>query len=225
MTEGIAARVGRIISGSINSLIDAVENTAPQVVMEQAIREVDDVIDEVRLELGRIAANKHLANTRLQEENRKHASLEEQLGVAVKQVRDDLAEAAIAQQLDIEAQIPILERTLADCTDREKELESYIIALQSKRREMREELNRFVTAQRQAQTSEQVNAAGSRTLDSKVDKAGSAFDRILDKATAMPGRRSSPGATTAAQLAELEELNRKHRIQERLAAIKAANKD
>ena len=41
MSESISTRVGRIISGTINSLVDAVENAAPEAVMEQAVREVD----------------------------------------------------------------------------------------------------------------------------------------------------------------------------------------
>ena len=53
MKESMGARVGRIISGDFNSLVDAVENAAPEVVMEQAIREVDSAIDEVRAELAR----------------------------------------------------------------------------------------------------------------------------------------------------------------------------
>ncbi|MCP5197882.1 MAG: PspA/IM30 family protein [Gammaproteobacteria bacterium] len=221
MTESIATRVSRIISGGLNALVDAVENVAPEIVMEQAIREMGTVIDEVRHELGLTAANKHLASTRFQEENHKHAKLAEQISVAVQQERDDLAAAAVAQQLDIEAQFPILERTLADCVTREKELESYITALQGKRREMQEELARYTAARQQAQSSEQGATAIARTLETKVEKAGSAFDRILEKATGMPGRRSPPDIAIAAQLAELEELSRKHRIQERLAAIKA----
>jgi phage shock protein A len=41
MAETIGTRVGRIIAGSVHALIDAVENTAPDMVMEQAIREID----------------------------------------------------------------------------------------------------------------------------------------------------------------------------------------
>ena len=72
MKESLIGRVGRIISGSFNSLIDAIENVAPETVMSEAIREIDAAIDDVRAELGRVVAAKHLANSRLMEENRKH---------------------------------------------------------------------------------------------------------------------------------------------------------
>ncbi len=52
MKESITGRVGRIVSSSVNALVDAIENVAPAMVMEEAIREVDAVLDEVRAELG-----------------------------------------------------------------------------------------------------------------------------------------------------------------------------
>jgi len=98
MKESIGSRVGRLIAGSVNAVISAVENAAPEVVMEQALREIDGATDEVRTELGRVIAAKHLANKRLIEESRKHESLAEQIELAVKQGREDLAEAAIARR-------------------------------------------------------------------------------------------------------------------------------
>lgn len=114
MKESMSSRVGRLIAGSVNAVIDAVENAAPEVVMEQALREIDGATDEVRTELGRVIAGKHLANKRLVEESRKHEALAEQIELAVKEGREDLAEAAIARQFDIEAQIPVLESSIAD---------------------------------------------------------------------------------------------------------------
>ena len=52
MAETLASRVGRLISGTANSLVDAIENAAPEIVMEQALREIDQAIDDVRAELG-----------------------------------------------------------------------------------------------------------------------------------------------------------------------------
>ena len=65
MAESIASRVGRIVSGSVNALVSAVENAAPETVMAEAIQEIDRAIDEVRVELGRVLGEKHLASTRL----------------------------------------------------------------------------------------------------------------------------------------------------------------
>jgi len=225
MKESLIGRVGRIISGSFNSLIDVIENAAPETVMSEAIREIDAAIDDVRVELGRVVAGKHLANRRLMEENRKHEDLGEKIELAVKEGRDDLAEAAISQQIDIEAQIPVLEATINDCGNNEKELEGYITALQAKKREMKEELRQFRESTKETVTfssaSSDSGVEASSDVERKVAKAESAFERIAEKATGIPGGGRTADRQTATKLAELEEIARKNRIQERLAAIKS----
>lgn len=222
MKESLAGRVGRIISGSANALISAVENAAPEVVLEEIIREIDGAIDDVRTELGRQLAAKHLANNRLMEENRAHDELSEQIATAVAEGRDDLAEAGISRQLDIEAQIPILERAIAEAGDKERELEGYAQALLARKREMREELKRLAAARAES-SSVAIGGAGAAnsTVASRVAKAEAAFDRILEKQSGLGGGRATPDAANAAKLAELEELTRNNRIKERLAAVKA----
>ena len=60
----------------------------------------------------------------------------------------------------------------------------------------------------------------SSDVERKVAKAESAFERIAEKATGIPGGGRTADRQTATQLAEVEEIARKNRIQERLAAIK-----
>jgi len=220
MSENIAKRVGRLVSGSFNAMVDAVENAAPSTVMEQAIREVDEAIDEVRAELGKVVANKHLASKRLMEENRKHEEIGGKIELALKEGRDDLAETAIAQQMDIEAQVPVLETSITDAAEQEAELEGYIKALKGKRREMEEELVRF-RASGDASPGESRGEAKGSAVETKVDKASSAFDRVMNRASGMPGMSGPADRVSAAKMAELDDLSRQNAIQERLARIKA----
>lgn len=219
MKEPISSRVGRIISSSVNAVVGAIENVAPAMVMEEAIREVDGVIDEVRVELGRGVAQKHLADQRLVDSRQRYDDLKDQAKIAINEGRDDLAEAAIEQQMDIEVQIPILEKAVADVNSQQVEMEGYINALQAKKREMKEELRRLksVEAKADAPGAETVTKGGS--IAAKAEKATSAFDRLLEKNTGLPTTGTDTGK--AAKLAELEELTRKNRVQERLAAMKA----
>lgn len=219
MSESITRRVARLVSGSVNALVDAVENSAPETVMEQAIRELDVAIADTRSELGQQVAQKHLASKKLMEENSRYEVLASQLEVAVANGRDDLAEAGIAEQMDIEARIPVLEAAIADGTAREKELEGFVQALQAKKREMQAELRAFVQAQ---QASSQAASAAAQRGDTAADKAGrasDAFGRVLEKASGIAGRDTNLG--NAGKLAELEDLARKNRVAERLAALKA----
>lgn len=225
MKERLINRIGRIISGSFNSLVDAIENAAPETVMEEAIREIDAAIDDVRTELGRLIANKHLANSRLMAENKDHEDLSDKIALALQNSREDLAETAVARQLDIEAQIPVLEATIKDCADQEKELEGYVSALLAKKRQMQEELREYKQSRADATaTTDEPGAAASgeaTDVDRRVQGAQSAFERILEKATGLPGAPGSSDRQTATKLAELESMSRKNRIQERLVAIKS----
>ena len=228
MKERLINRIGRIISGSFNSLVDAIENAAPETVMIEAIREIDTAIEDVRAELGRVIANKHLANTRLMAENKDHEDLSDKIELALKNGREDLAETAVARQLDIEAQIPILEATIKDCGDQEKELEGYVNALLAKKRQMQDELREYkqsridTTSVNQTGTAESGDATD---VDRRVRSAESAFERIMEKATGLPGAPGSGDRQTATQLADLESMAHKNRIQERLLSIKSKMDD
>ena len=223
MKESITVRVGRIISGGANALIDAVEGAAPTVILQEAIREIDGAIDEVQAEVARSIARRHIANTRLMEANDLHEELGKRISVAIKEDRDDLAEAALGRQMDIEVQIPVLERDIASAGHEQKELEGYSVALHAKKREMKEDLKKFVNSREQAKGMVDGTTAPGKSgkPERKVSKAVSAFDRILEKQTGLSGMPISGGRRTVAELAELEDMARQNRIKERLAEAKA----
>ena len=229
MKDGIATRVGRIISGSVNALIDAVESAAPTVMMEEAIREINGAIEELRSDLKDLVANRRMANTRLMEENRRHEDLAEKIVLAVQEDRDDLAGIAISQQLDIEAQIPVLERTIAEGGEREKELNEYVSALQARRREMTDELRSYLSSRDRAgagTTDTDPSSPGGDVTERAARRAQAAevgFDRILEQQTGL-SRSTSQDEKTAARLTELEEMARANRVQERLLEIRETKK-
>ncbi|MFC6633965.1 PspA/IM30 family protein [Microbulbifer taiwanensis] len=218
MKEGLVKRISRLISASANALVDSVESATPQLVMEQAIREIDDAIAEVRDQLGKAEAAKYLSSKTLNDENNRHAALTGQIEIAVKEGRDDLAEAAIAKQMDIEAQLPVLEKAISEADAEINELNSYISALQGKKRDMREQLREFAKASEHIVDGTNGEAqGGSRRTADKVDQAEGAFNRVLERA----GVPTSESSADASKLAELEELARSNRIKERLAKIKS----
>ena len=218
MKEGLVKRISRIISASANAVVDSVESATPQLIMEQAIREIDDAIAEVRDQLGKAEAAKYLSSKTLNDENSRHSTLSEQIEVAVQQGRDDLAEAAIAKQMDIEAQIPVLEKAIAETDQEIGELNAYISALQGKKREMREQLREYAKASEHVSNGPSGEQRGnSRATANKVEQATGAFNRVLEKA----GVPTAESSADASKLAELEELARSNRIKERLAKIKS----
>lgn len=220
MSETLSRRVGRLVSGGFHALIDAAENLTPEAVMNESIREIERAVDEVRAELGKVLAQKHLAAKKMADESNRHEAIDANLQAAVDAGRDDLAEAGIAEQMDIEARLPILENTIADCAAQEKELEGFIAALQAKKREMQQQLQDWRAAQQSMGTGKTAGGNGSdlNRIARDAEKSGNAFDRVMGRQNSV---HSSTDAAQLAKLKELEDLSRNNRIAERLAALKA----
>ncbi|OFO28482.1 hypothetical protein HMPREF3052_05860 [Neisseria sp. HMSC056A03] len=217
MSETLSRRVGRLVSGGFHALIDAAENLAPEAVMNESIREIERAVDEVRAELGKVLAQKHLAAKKMAAESNRHEAIDANLQAAVAAGRDDLAEAGIAEQMDIEARLPVLENTIADCAAQEKELEGFIAALQAKKREM-QQLQDWRAAQQSAGAGKAAGGSDLNRIARDAEKSGNAFDRVMGRQNAV---HSSTDAAQLAKLKELEDLSRNNRIAERLAALKA----
>ncbi|WP_063068379.1 PspA/IM30 family protein [Neisseria flavescens] len=220
MSETLSRRVGRLVSGGFHALIDAAENLAPEAVMNESIREIERAVDEVRAELGKVLAQKHLAAKKMADESNRHEAIDANLQAAVDAGRDDLAEAGIAEQMDIEARLPVLENTIADCAAQEKELEGFIAALQAKKREMQQQLQDWRAAQQNIDTGKTAGGNGSNLnrIARDAEKSGNAFDRVMGRQNSV---HNSTDAAQLAKLKELEDLSRNNRIAERLAALKA----
>ncbi len=219
MADSLKTRVGRVIAGSMHALLDKIEDLNPQAAMEQAIREAEGVIDEVRHELGLASANRHLAQQQHAKLNRSHEDLRNQIAQALAAQRDDLARAAVARQIDIEAQIPVLETTLADLARQEQELQGFTAALLAKKREMQEALADFRKSR--AATESAAQPQGQSHVEQCLGKVADAFDKIYQRQTGLDGTQRAGDLAQAARLSELEQLVRDHKIAERMAQIKA----
>jgi len=214
--DGIASRVGRIISGSAKKVVEILESATPEIVMEEAINEIDGAIFEVRGELGKLEAERHLANKQISDAESKLKTLSNQIEIALDEGRDDLAEAAVQRQIDIESQLPILKKSVTEPGETISELTNYITALQAKKREMRDELREWRKSKEIAEKVAQGTKESPSTIDARVARAENAFDRIISKSTS-----SRIDANHASKLAELEELARDTKVKERLSQIKA----
>ncbi len=222
MSEVLTQRVKRLISGSANVIVTAMEDAAPEMVMEEAIREVDTAIEDIRAELGQVLTRQYHASQRIAAENQRHEELVERIRIALKEKRDDLAESGVESLLDIEAQIPLLEAVLTETREAQEELENYITALQARRREMQDELNAFRAANDSlaSQVKTPAGAGGANQIHRRVDKASQSFERVMERAGGFRRSGSTTDRKTAAMTAELEELARRNRVSERLAALR-----
>ena len=220
MSESLLGRVARLVGGTFTTVVDAAENAAPEVVARQAIEEVDGAIDEVRTEIGRKQANRHNANRELASLNDREANLKAQIQTALQQQRDDLAEAGASELVGIEDRLPIIESLVAATQEEEQKLAHYLAGLRSKRDEMERDLQLIRDRKRQDKGQVSGAAEGSApgsNVERRVEKAGGAVARVKASVTGLP---TAADTGDAAARAELEELHRKNRVAERLAALK-----
>lgn len=211
-------RVSQIIVGSAHALLDKVEDQAPEAMMEQAIRKVEGVIDDVRTELGRAAANRHLAQQQHADLSVRHLEFTTKAEEAIALQREDLGRVAVTQQLSIEAQIPIIKAILTDITAKEKELSGYVDALIAKKREMEEALTQFI-ASRKVVSAPGSTAAGN-TTQVTVDKASDSFERVFRRHSGMALLTQKISADETAKLQELADLVQSKKVDARLVQLR-----
>ncbi len=224
MSENIGVRVRRIISANLNSLVDAMEQSNADGIMREAIREVERALDDVKSELGKTMAAKaqcQRAITRTREKISEHG---DKAAFAIEQGREDLAAAAIARQIDLERHIPVFEATLATHNEKEAELNSYAGALSARMAEMECDLAAFSQAGMMNAPDDHMNTANStvQSAERRAENAGRTFDRVLGGTMGAGTPQSKALRETAAQLHELDKLQRDDDIGQRLAALKAS---
>jgi phage shock protein A len=214
-TEGVVARVGRVMAGMAHSVVDMAEQANPEAVLAQALREIDGAIDEVRTELGRAKGEQIRVEARMKQLEEERGALEKRIDTALKNGRDDLAEAGVARQLDIEAQANLLAQLRAESQGEIQKLESSLDAIRASRREAEERLQdlRHTTA-----TAPDGTVMGAR--DGAVDRANARVVRALNVTGRITGVPNGPAVQNAGALQDLEALHRDNQIKERLAQLK-----
>ncbi|MEA2029685.1 MAG: PspA/IM30 family protein [Campylobacterota bacterium] len=140
MGESMASRVTRLISGSINALIDKAEDISPQIVRQEGIREVETMIDKVKIALGKESVKKLQLQEATQNLTKEYETLTSQIGIALEKEREDLAKSAIAKQIELESQALSKKEALSTLNDNITKLEGYIDALGKKKLQLKKEL-------------------------------------------------------------------------------------
>lgn len=215
-TEGVVARVGRVMAGMAHSVVDMAEEANPEAVVAQALREINGAIDEVRTELGRAKGEQMRIEARMKQLEEERGTLEARIDTALKNGRDDLAEAGIARQLDIEAQSNLLAQLRAEAEGEIQKLESSLDAVRASRREAEDRLRDLRHATTVAPDG---TATGGR--DSAIDRANAKIEKALNATGRITGVPNGPAVQNAGALQDLEALHRDNQIKERLAQLKA----
>ena len=120
MAESIFARVSRLLSATVEDAVDRMEQAGGDVVMQEAIREADRAIDQVKAERESAMARRLQAARQQKMLTERAEELTAKAKFAVSQGRDDLAEAALSRQIDFEAQAEKLAPCSSSCARRSR---------------------------------------------------------------------------------------------------------
>ena len=221
MSDTLLTRIARLVSGLAHNAIEQAEGVASVPVMEQAIRDIDAATTEVRAEIGKHEAVKHNLARRVAELQNEHDTLSERIAVAVKEEKDNLAEAGVGRQIDIENQLALLERSLKAEDEEIEKLTGSLAALQASRREAQARLRNLQAAAPAGGAGSPAGNSSGAHAQAKAASAMAAAERLGEKFTGVPGDERK---ISNRDLDDLAELHRQNAIQERLAKHKARMK-
>lgn len=217
-TESAVKRIGRVIAGMTNLAVDVAEGINPDAVLAQAIREIDAAADEVRVELGKATAERHRLDVRRQQLMREKDDLAGKVRVALDEDRDDLAEVGIARQVDIEAQVGVLDRLMADAEEKIIQLGETVDAIAASRREAEQTRKDYQTSRAAAVTE---GGVASGSSGDKVSGAMSKVARAQATTARITGVPAAKPNNDAKALDELAELQRQREVRSRLERLKS----
>ena len=219
MSDKLLSRISRLVSGVAHNALSQAEQAAPVPVMEQTIRDIDEATKEVRTEIGKAEATKFNLERRIADLETEHQELQAKIDLALKDDKEELAEAGVARQLDIENQVLLLKRAVGDAVEDGAKLAESLGALQASRREAQDRLRDLQSAANGGPAAG--TPAAKRGATAKASAAIETAQRVGEDLTGVPG---GSGEISNQDLEALAELQRKHQIRERLAAQKARHK-
>jgi phage shock protein A len=219
MAETIFARVSRLLSATVEDAVDRMEQAGGEAVMREAIREADRAIDEVKAQLESTMARRLHAARQQKMLTERVDELTGKASFALKEGREDLAEAALSRQVDFEAQIKKLDGVQRQAREEEQRLQDGLTALNTRKAQMEEALSAYVASRREAALGGDGPSRPGRSAEKKVDAAERAFDRVMAGSDGVGFARADAQAIN--RVAEIDGLQKSATVAERLAALKA----
>ena len=217
MTESIFTRVKRLVSGNIEDMVDSMETSGGTTVMRQAIREIDQVVSEVKKERDLATAKRLQAVRQARMYSERLYDMQEKAQFAMNEGREDLAEAALHRQIDFEAQMAKLAEVESTTAEQERQLEESVASLEIRKAHLEEELSHLETARADANLdSEHPQSKGADAVD-RVERAESAFVRAMNGAG---GTTDIAKGEHIKKVAEIETIRKQSEIAERMESLR-----
>jgi phage shock protein A len=213
-------RIGDIVAANLNDLVDRFED--PEVMLKEAIREMDTMIEGATAGTARAIADERLLSKELSDHQQKAVSWRAGAEQGVSRGDDDLARRAIARAHEHEAMAQALLAQQTSAEQRALALRSQVAAMRAKQAEARRKLASLASRRQVARTSrvqhEIAGGCSSRT------KGFARFERMHHQIEQAEAEAEALGelyeSADVSLEAEIESRERARRIEAELAAIK-----
>ncbi len=217
MAESIFNRIKRLVSGSVEDMVDNMERNGGGTVMREAIREIDRVEDEVKAKRDEATAKRLQAVRQRQLYREKLDDMHAKAQYAMDEGREDLAEAALHRQMDFESQIAKLEEVETNSTEHERQFEESLASLEMRKAHLQEELKHFEAARMEAGIAEDSSGTSERDNLQRVERAEAAFNRAMNGAG---GQTMEVDVENASKVAEIDAMQRQDEIRQRMDQLR-----
>lgn len=217
MTESIFTHVKRIVSGSVEDMVDTMERSGGPTVMRQAIRELENVVAEARKERDLETAKRLQAVRQQSMYAERLESMQEKAQYAMDQDREDLAEAALHRQMDFESQMAKLTDLETQSAEAERQLEESLASLEVRKAHLEEELKHFEAARTDADFESVHPESKGADAVRRAERAETAFTRAMNGAG---GTTDIANGEHIKKVAEIDVLRKQSDIEERMEALR-----
>jgi len=173
---GVLKRIKSIVTGSINEMIDKVED--PETIVNQMIRDMEQAMTEMKTNTASAIATVKITEKKLDKAYNDQSLWQENAETAVKSGDDELAKKAIIKRKNIDDTIDILRDQLNDAEVISRKMKTELELLEEKLGEAKIKRDNLLTKRRAAETQLKLNETA-EIVNSKMESLA-ASDSVLE---------------------------------------------
>jgi phage shock protein A len=221
-------RVATLLRANLNDLIDRAED--PQKMLRQLILDMENQLLQVKTQVAIALADQHLLEKKQAEHEEAAGNWQRKAALAVTRQQDDMARAALRQQISHQQMAASFAQQLSDQRTETETLRTALSRLQQRLQETQSRCELLAVEHRRARATQKLNGATPKTaatmarVRGRIDREAAAGRAQQTMLAAEAGNGDSRSVDDLGE-AELEErfaaLEREDQIEDLLRSLKA----
>ena len=177
---GLFKRISDIITANLNEMTEGLEN--PEMMLRQAVREMEQSIADATQETAKVLANEKLLDKELTSNRQQAMEWQRKAEMAVTSDDDNLARKALARKSEHQKLVTALEDQFKSAQDTTKTLRHQLEGMQAKLAEAKRNLATLSARKKAADFRKKMHTSALDLENTGIgDDAFAKFDRLKDK--------------------------------------------